>query len=189
MVDSLTKTDEISDLRTRLARADNSSSRALLSLVRGNLSLPTDFFSTDNPCKIFYHFLCFTPAASDETVVLHAKTLRFLHPDKTSTSYDDPQVQEAARLVPLITSIKRVLSNPTLRRVYDQCGFYGLCWTATIHVGTVPQETLIQLAFPKDQQFTRKKWSSSICQPSLAWTQGTWRGRYNKRTSNSKTVF
>ena len=128
MADSLLKIDEISDLRSRLARADNSSSNALLSLIRSHLlSLPTDFYATTTPSTIFYHFLCCTPSASDETVALHAKTLlRFLHPDKTSTSYDDPQVNAAAHLVPLITSIKRVLGHTTLRRVYDHCGLYGL---------------------------------------------------------------
>ena len=128
MADSLSKIEEISDLRSRLARTDNNSSHALLSLIRGHLlSLSTDFYTTSTPCTIFYHFLCCTPSASDETVAFHAKTLlRFLHPDKTSTSNDDPQVQDAARLVPLITAIKRVLSNQTLRRVYDHCGLYGL---------------------------------------------------------------
>ena len=115
-------------MRIRLARRDNSSSRALLFLVRGQLlSSPTDLYSTSTPLTIFYHFLCCTLSASDDTVALHAKTLlRFLPSDKTSTSYDDPQVQDAARLVPLITAIKRVLSIPALRHVYDHCGLYGL---------------------------------------------------------------
>ena len=128
MADSLTKIEEISDLRSRLARTDNSSSNALLSLIRGHLlSLPTDFYATSTPCNIFYHFLCCTSSDSGETVALHAKTLlRFLHPDKTSTTYDDPRVQDAARLVPLITAIKPVLRNSTLRRVYDHCGPLGL---------------------------------------------------------------
>ena len=128
MADSLTKIEEISDLRSRLARTDNSSSHALLSLIRGHLLLlPTDFYSTSTPCTILYDFLCYTPFASDDTVALHAKTLlRFLHLNKILTTYDDPQVQDAALLVPLITAIKRVLSNPTLRQVYDHSGLYGL---------------------------------------------------------------
>ena len=50
MADSWAKLDEISHLRTWLARADESGSRALLSLVRGHLlSLPETLFSTTTP--------------------------------------------------------------------------------------------------------------------------------------------
>ena len=128
IADSFTRSQEISDLRSRLERTDNSSPHALWSLIRGHLlSLQKSFYSTSTPCTGFYHFLCCTPSASDDTVALHAETLlRFLRPDKTSTSYDDPQVQDAGRLVPLITAIKRVLRNTTLRQVYDHCGLYGL---------------------------------------------------------------
>ena len=57
MADSLTKIAEISDLRTRLARTDNSSSNAILSLIRGHLlSLPRDFYALQHLVIFFTIF-------------------------------------------------------------------------------------------------------------------------------------
>ena len=127
LADSLTKIEEISELRLQLSKVDNSSHQALLDLIRSHLlSLPTDFLDPDTPDDTFYHFLCCQPTASMDVVNTHAKTLlRFLHPDKNSDS-NNPQVLAAARIIPIITHLKRVLNTPALRQIYDHCGLFGL---------------------------------------------------------------
>ena len=127
MQDSLRHLDEIANLRTKLSKTDNASQTALLELIRAHLlSLPTDFDDDDTPDDALYHFLCCHPSASHETLVQHANTLlRFLHPDKTDDC-SSSNIAAAARLVPLLTSIKRVLTRPPLRAVYDHCGLVGL---------------------------------------------------------------
>ena len=88
------------------------------------LSLPTDFNEPATPDDTLYHFLCCNPSADMSTIVRHANTLlRCLHPDKTSPTTD--HAVAASRLVPLLTNIKRVLTHPCLRKVYDHCGLLG----------------------------------------------------------------
>ena len=123
MEHSLSQTEQIGELRSRLPEKQPS----LLPYPRTLLlTLSTDFSDNDTPDDSLYHFLCADPAADQTTLASNANTLlRFLHPDK-SPNPDDPAVKAAAHLVPLITHIKRVLTKPALRRVYDHCGLPGL---------------------------------------------------------------
>ena len=123
MAHSLSQTEQIGDMRRRLPEKQP----PLLPFLRPLLlTLPTDFTNDNTPDDSFYHFFCADPAADQTTLASNAKTLlRFLHLDK-SPNPDDPAVKAAAHLVPLITHIKRDLTIPALRIVYDQCGFTGL---------------------------------------------------------------
>ena len=125
MADSLRHLDEISSLRTQLTSLDGSHTKALASMIQHHLlSLPTDFNEPATPDDTLYHLFCCNPSADMSTIVRHANTLlRCLHPDKTSPTTD--HAVAASRLVPLLTNIKRVLTHPGLRKVYDHCGFLG----------------------------------------------------------------
>ena len=80
----------------------------------------------DTPDDSLYHFLCVDPSADQKRLSSIANTLlRYIHPDK-SPKPDDPAVKAAAHLVPLNTHIKRVLTQASLRLVYDHCGLPGL---------------------------------------------------------------
>ena len=123
MAHSLSQTEQIGELRSRLPEKQP----PLLPYL-GTLLLPllTGFSDDNTPDDSFYRFLCFDPAADQTTLVSNAITLlRFLHPDK-SPNPDDPAVKAAAHLVPLISHIKRVLTIPALRLVYDHCGLTGM---------------------------------------------------------------
>ena len=123
MAHSLSQTEQIGELRSRLPDKQPPLLPFLGTLL---LTLPTDFTDDNTPDDSFYHFLCVDPAADQTTLASNANTLlRFLHPDK-SPNTDDPAVKAAAHLVPLITHIKRVLTIPALRLVYDHCGLTGL---------------------------------------------------------------
>ena len=123
MAHSLAQTEQIGELRSRLPEKQPPLLPFLRTLL---LTLPTDFTDENTPDDSFYHFLCADPAADPHTLASNANTLlRFLHPDK-SPNPDDPAVKAAAHLVPLIAHIKRVLTIPALRLVYDHCGLTGL---------------------------------------------------------------
>ena len=69
------------------------------------------------PDYTLYHFSCSSPDADAATLSSNSNLfLRSLHPDKSSTP-EDPLVQAAGRLVPLITIIKRNLTSPSIRKV------------------------------------------------------------------------
>ena len=73
-----------------------------------------------------YLFLCSPPDADAATLCSNSNfLLRSLHPDKSSTP-EDPLVQAAGRLVPLITIIKRNLTSPSIRKINIHCGLIGL---------------------------------------------------------------
>ena len=117
------QTEQIVELRSRLPDKQP----PLLPFLRTLLqTLPTDFSDDDTPDDSLYHFLCADPAADQNTLASSANALlHFLHLDK-SPNPDDPAVKAAAHLVPLITHIKRVLTIPALRLVYDHCGLSEL---------------------------------------------------------------
>ena len=123
MAHSLSQTEQIGELRSRLPEKQPPLLPFLRTLLR---TLPTDFTDDNTPDDSLYYFLCADPAADPTTLSSNANTLlRFLHPDK-GPNPDDPAVKAAAHLVPLITHIKRLLTIPALRRVYDHCGLTGL---------------------------------------------------------------
>ena len=123
MAHSLSQTEQIGDLRSRLPDKQPPLVPFLRTLL---LTLPTDFTDENTPDDSFHHFLCADPAADRTTLASNANTLlRFLHPDK-SPNPDDPAVKAAAHLVALISHIKRVLTITALRLVFDHCGLTGL---------------------------------------------------------------
>ena len=120
MAHSLQQTEQIGELRSTLPGPILCLLRQLL------LTLPTDFDEELTPDDTLYHFLCSSPEADAATLSSNSNLLlRSLHPDKSSTP-EDPLVQAAGRLVPLITIIKRNLTSPLIRKVYDHCGSVGL---------------------------------------------------------------
>ena len=123
MAHSLSQTEQTGELRSRLPDKQPPLLPFLRTLL---LTLPTDFSNHDTPDDSLYYFLCADSAAEQTTLASNANTLfRFLHPDKSPNS-DDPAVKAAAHLVPLITHIKRFLTIPALRLVYDNCCLTGL---------------------------------------------------------------
>ena len=120
MAHSLNQTKRIGELRSTLPEP-------ILCLLRQLLStLPTDFDEEMTPDDTLYHFLCSSPDADAATLSSHSNLLlRSLYPDKSST-LEDRLVQAAGRLVPLITTIKRNITSPSIRKVYDHCGLLGL---------------------------------------------------------------
>ena len=123
MAHSSSQTEQIGELRSRLPEKQPPLLPFLRTLL---LTLPTDFTDDNTPDDSLYYFLCADPAADQTTLSSNANTLlRFLHPDK-SPKPDDPAVKAAPHLVPLISHIKRVLTIPALRLVYDHCGLTRL---------------------------------------------------------------
>ena len=118
MAHSLKQTERISELRSTLPEP-------ILCLLRQLfLTLPTHFDEM-TPDDTLYLFLCSSPDADAATLSSNSNLLlRSLHPDKSSTP-EDCLVQAAGRLVPLITIIKRNLTSPSIRKVYDHCGLVG----------------------------------------------------------------
>ena len=127
MKDSLTKLEKISSVRTRLSHADNSHIKALGKMMHTNLfSLPSHLSAVSTPDDTLYPYLCCNPSADTPTKAHHANNLiRSLHPNKTGSSKDPPAVA-ASRLIPFLTNIKRVFTQPALRAVYDHCGLTSL---------------------------------------------------------------
>ena len=123
MAHSLSQTEQIGELRSRLPEKQPPLLPFLRTLL---LTLLTDFTDGNTPDDSLYYFLCVDPAADQTTLSSNANTLLcYLHPDK-SPNPDDPAVKATAQLVSLITHIKRVLTIPALRLVYDHCGLTGL---------------------------------------------------------------
>ena len=120
MAHSLNQTEQIGEFPSTLPDS------ILCLLRRLLLTLPTDFDEELTPDDTLYHFLCSPPDADAATLCSNSKLLlQSLHPDKSSTP-ENPHVQAAGRLVPLITIIKRNLTSPSIRKVYDHCGMVGL---------------------------------------------------------------
>ena len=120
MARSLKQTEQIGELRSTLPEPILCLLRQLL------LILPTDFDEEMTPDDTLCHFLCSSPDGDAATLSSNSNfLLRSLHPDKSSTP-EDPLVQAAVRLVPLLTIIKRNLTSPSIRKVYDHCGLVAL---------------------------------------------------------------
>ena len=120
MAHSLNQTEQIGEICSTLPEPILCLLRQLL------LTLPTDFDEEMIPDDTLYLFLCISSDADAATISSNSNfLLRSLHPDKSSTP-EDPLVQAAGRLVPLITIIKRNLTSPSIRKVYDHCGLVGL---------------------------------------------------------------
>ena len=119
MAHSLAQTEQTGELRSTLPQT-------ILCLLRQSLlTLPTDFDEDMSPDDTLYHFLCSSP--DDDAATLSSNSnllLQSLHPDKSSNP-EDPLVQAAGRLVPLISVIKRNLTSPLIRKFYDHCGLVG----------------------------------------------------------------
>ena len=115
--------EQISDLRSHLREKQPLLLPLLCTLL---LTLPTDLLDDDTPDDILYHFFCADHGAAASNLSSRADTLlRYLHPDRNPKP-DDPDINQAAQLVLLITHIKRVLADIPLRTVYDHCGLPGL---------------------------------------------------------------
>ena len=127
MKDSVDNLEEISSLRTRLSQTDNPHIKALSKTPQRNLlSLPTDLSAASTPDDSLYQYLCSNPSADMATIAQHTNTfIRSLNLDKTGSSINPPAVT-ASRQTLVLTNIKRVLTQPTLRAVYDYCGLTGL---------------------------------------------------------------
>ena len=120
MAHSLKQTEQIDELRSTLPEPILCLLRQLL------LTLPTDFDEEMTPDDTLYHFLCSSPDADAATLSSNSNfLLRSLHPDKSCTP-EATLVQAAGRLVPLITIIKRNLTSPSIRKIYDHCGLVRL---------------------------------------------------------------
>ena len=123
MAHSSSQTEQIGELRSRPPDKQPPLLPFLRTLL---LTLPTNVTNDVTPDESLYRFLCADPAADRTTLASNTNTLlRFLHPGK-SPNPDDPAVKIAAHLVHLITHIKRVLTIPAPRLVYDLCGLTGL---------------------------------------------------------------
>ena len=123
---SMAQLETIGSLRTQLTNKSSNAEPVLHLLRQLLLTLPTDFDDDLTPDDTLYHFLCCPPDADTATLSGRANLLlKCLHPDK-SPNPEDPLVQEAGRLVTLITLIKRTLTTPALRQVYNHCGLAGL---------------------------------------------------------------
>ena len=120
MAHSLDQTEQIGELPSTVPEPILCLLRQLL------LTLPTDFDEEMTLDDTLFHFLCSSPDADPATLSsISNLLLQNLHPEKSSTT-EDPLVQAAGRLVPLITIIKRNLTSPLIRKVYDHCGLVGL---------------------------------------------------------------
>ena len=122
---SMTQLETIGSLRSQLTNKSSTAEPILRLLRQLLLTLPTDFDDDLTPDDT-YRFLCCAPDADTATLSGSANLLlKCLHPDKFPTP-EDPLVQAAGRLVTLITLIKRTLTTPALRQVYNHCGLEGL---------------------------------------------------------------
>ena len=112
MAHSLSPTEQMGELRSRLPDKQQPLLPFLRTLL---LTLPTGFSDDNTADDSLYYFLCADPAADQSTLASNANILlRFLHPDKNPNP-DDPAVNAASHLVPLITHIKRVVTIPAFR--------------------------------------------------------------------------
>ena len=123
---SMAQLETIGSLRSQLTNKSSTAEPILRLLRQLLLTLPTDFDDDLTPDDTLYHFLCCAPDADTATLSGRANLLlKCLHPDQSPTP-EDPLVQAAGRLVTLITLIKRTLTTPALRQVYNHCGREGL---------------------------------------------------------------
>ena len=123
---SMAQPETIGSLRSQLRNKSSNAEPILRLLRRLLLTLPTDFDDDLTPDDTLYHVLCCAPDADTATLSGRANLLlKCLHPDKTPTR-KYVLVQAAGRLVTLITLIKRALTTPALRQVYNHCGLEGL---------------------------------------------------------------
>ena len=118
--------ETIGSLRSQLTNKSSNAEPILRLLRQLLLTLPTDFDDNHTPDDTLFHLLCCAPDA--DTAILSGRAnllLKCLHLDKSPTP-EDPLVQSAGRLVTLYTLIKRTLTTPALRQVYNHCGLEGL---------------------------------------------------------------
>ena len=117
--ESLHRIEEINELKSQLKRKTNTSPDAAIQLLLSHLtSLPTDFEAETTPDDTLYHFLCCKSDADITFLSSQANALlRLIHPDKNTLT--GPLAHDAARLVPLITNIKRVLDQGGLTGLQD----------------------------------------------------------------------
>ena len=154
MAHSLSQTEQIGKLLSRLPKKQPPLLPFLRTLL---LNLPINFTDDNIPDDLFYQFLCADPAADQTTLVSNANTLlRFLHP---ATNPDDPAVKAAGHLKPLITHIKRVLTIPALRIVYDHCVLTGLHRLLNHKLRCI-HCMLVEDTGPRVGQFTRDPWNT-----------------------------
>ena len=120
MAHSLNQTEQIGEIRSTLPEPILCLLRQLL------LILPTGFDEELTPDDTLYHFSRRSPDADAATLSSNSNLLlRRVHPDNSSTP-EHPLIEAAGRFVPLITIIKRNLTSPLIRKVYDHCGLVGL---------------------------------------------------------------
>ena len=126
MNQSMAQIETIGSLRSQLTKK-SSTAEPILRLLRQLLvTLPTDFDDDHTPDDTLYHFLCCALDADTATLSGRANLLlKCLHPDNSPTP-EDPLVQASGRSVTLITLMKRTLTTPALRQVYDHSGLEGL---------------------------------------------------------------
>ena len=111
MAHSLVQTEQTGELGSNLPEPILCLLRQLL------LTLPTDIEEELTLDDTLYHFLCSSPDADAATLSPNNNLLlRSLHPGKSCTP-KAPLVQDAGRLVPLVTIIKRNLTSPLIRKV------------------------------------------------------------------------
>ena len=123
---SMAQLETIGSLRSQLTNKSSNAEPILRLLRQLLLTLPADFDDDLTPDDTLYHFFCCAPDADTATLSGRANLLlKCLHPDKSPTP-EDTLVQTAGRLMTLITLIKRTLTTPALRQVYNHCGLEGL---------------------------------------------------------------
>ena len=125
---SMAQLETLGSLRSQLTNKSSNAEPILRLLRQLLLTLPTDFDDDLTRDDTLYHFLCCAPDADTATLSGRANLLlKCLHPDKSPIPEDpNPLVQAAGRLVTLITIMKRTLTTPALRQVYNHCGLEGL---------------------------------------------------------------
>ena len=123
---SMAQPETIGSLRSQLTNKSSNAESVLRLLRQLLLTFSTDFDDDLTPDDTLYHFLCCGLDADPATLSGRANLLlKCLHPDKSPTP-ENPLVQAAGHLVTLITLIKRTLTTPALRQVYNHCGLEGL---------------------------------------------------------------
>ena len=125
--------ETVGSLRSQLTNKMSNAEPILRLLRQLLLTLPTDFDDDLTPDDTLYDFVCSAPDADTATLSGRANLLlKCLNPDKSPTP-EEPLVQAAARLVTLITLIKRTLTTPAFRQVYNHCRIGGAAPSSEKH--------------------------------------------------------
>ena len=145
--------ETIGSLRSQVTNKSSNSEPILRLLRQLLLTLPTDFDDDLTADDTLYHFLCCAPDADTATLSGRAiLLLKCLHPEKSPTP-EDPLVQAAGRLVTLITLIKRTLTTPALRQVYNH-------WTGEAAQSS-EKHSLMPAMYPEGTQWVSRAPSAS----------------------------